>query len=279
MLIVCLSTQLVSTVSGFTHTVGTEGTGSKMSTLVRQYQSTVDMEYVSDSTTERTTRQGKASKGSPKEEAIDIPWHWMEDSDPVVIERHDFQTHTGPPERKVKKVSRVGFKVRGNPRPLRRHRTSRGHMYNPSLKYQNSFQDVVEKLLFSRKGETSIDQAFPLAAPIFSAEESLVMTIIFRMKRPKNHFVNNKPGPERLKHGAPPQTSTIRTDVDNLTKFVLDSMNQVLYEDDRQIMSIHVTKLLDNDGVCGGSTEVYLRSIEEMDVDHILGTSVALTQK
>ena len=105
------------------------------------------------------------------------------------------------------------------------------------------------------------------------------MSIIFRMKRPKSHFVNNRPGPGRLKKTAPPQTSTIRTDVDNLTKFVLDSMNEVLYEDDRQIMSIHVTKLLDNDGDCEGSTEVYLRSMKEEDVESILTSSFSIIDK
>ena len=76
-----------------------------------------------------------------------------------------------------------------------------------------------------------------------------------------------------MRENAPPQTSQTRTDVDNLTKFVLDSMNELLYEDDRQILSLHVTKVLDNEGLCEGSTEVYVRSINEKDVDILIHNS------
>ena len=72
------------------------------------------------------------------------------------------------------------------------------------------------------------------------------------------------------------QLSTIRSDVDNLTKFVLDSMNGVIYEDDRQITSIHATKILDNEDLCTGSIEVFVRSIDVDDVESILASSIAI---
>lgn len=99
------------------------------------------------------------------------------------------------------------------------------------------------------------------------------------MKRPRNHFVNSKPGPDRLKESSPPQLSTIRTDVDNLTKFVLDSMNGILYDDDRQIMTIHVTKLLDNEDLCMGSTEIHLRPLEDGDLESILTNPLSAVGK
>ena len=101
------------------------------------------------------------------------------------------------------------------------------------------------------------------------------MSIVFRLKRPKKHFIGGKPGPDRMRPDAPPQTAQTRSDVDNLTKFVLDSLNELLYEDDRQVLSLHVTKLLDNDGMCTGSTEVYARRIHsEQDIENIVQNSV-----
>ena len=88
------------------------------------------------------------------------------------------------------------------------------------------------------------------------------MSIIFRLKRPLKHFVANKRGNGRLKDNAPNALSAeLRTDVDNLAKFVLDSCNELLYEDDKQIVSLHITKIYDNDDICLGSTEICLRSI------------------
>jgi Holliday junction resolvase RusA-like endonuclease len=146
-------------------------------------------------------------------------------------------------------------------------------MYNPSSKYQKSFQYAVEKLIEQ-------NQNISATYPLFSSDESLIMTIIFRMKRPKLHFVNSKPGPDRLKKNAPPQTSPVRTDVDNLTKFVLDSMNQVLYDDDHQIISLHVTKLLDDGGMCDGSIEVFLQSIDDHNsLEHLLTNSMSILEK
>jgi Holliday junction resolvase RusA-like endonuclease len=274
-LVACLASQLPSSVSAFTEPLRIDPSLARKARLVNRQESTIDAESVNGISNAKEAIKAKAKRKRSVKMEQEAPvkhFHWKDESDSVVLET----TPMGS------KVTRLGFTVRGNPRPLRRHRTSRGHMYNPSLKYQQSFQEVVEKFLFSNSENDDHlpnNSSMSLDAPVFSAEENLVMTIIFRMKRPKSHFVNNRPGADRLKKTAPSHTSAIRTDVDNLTKFVLDSMNHVLYEDDRQVMSIHVTKLLDNDGMCEGSTEVYVRSIDERDIEHILGTSVALTEK
>jgi Endodeoxyribonuclease RusA len=41
-------------------------------------------------------------------------------------------------------------------------------------------------------------------------------------------------------------------DIDNLSKFVLDGMNKLVYEDDRQVVKLVVYKLLDCVGECEG---------------------------
>jgi len=210
---------------------------------------------------------------SVPERSKEEPWYWINetcDHNLEVTFQDEAESEDEQEKCKSKQILKLRLKIYGNPRPLQRHRTSRRqHTYNPSVKYQKSFQEALKKVIFDFRGE-SID------APFFDATEFLAMSIIFRMKRPKSHFVNNKPGPGRLKKKSPSDLSPIRADVDNLIKFVLDSMNGIMYEDDRQITSIHATKLLDNVDQCGGSIEVYVRSIEVEDVEKLLESSISI---
>lgn len=218
-----------------------------------------------------------AAKNAEKANSKDEPYYWIDEACnnnfQITFDDEDkTKDQDTKAEHNSKRISKLRFKICGNPRPLQRHRTSRFRTYNPSVKYQKSFQDALEKLI-AASGIGTIDY------PIFEETEYLVMTIIFRMKRPKNHFVNNRPGPGRLKEKSPSQLSSIRSDVDNLTKFVLDSMNEVMYEDDRQITSIHATKLLDNEDLCSGSVEVFIRSIDVEDVEKIVESSISIADE
>lgn len=185
------------------------------------------------------------------------PTHWTNESDIFLFE----QDNT------------VRFTVRGNPLPLRRHRTSRGFMYNPSAKAQEAFRKIVRDLL---PGSNTTE-------PLFGNETSLAITLVFRTQRPKKDFVGGKPGDGRLrpfegeKLTAPsPLLPALRSDVDNLAKFVLDAMNGLLYEDDRQVVSLHATKFRDSADECLGSTEVFVRVIREDDLERLLERSFEL---
>jgi Holliday junction resolvase RusA-like endonuclease len=211
-----------------------------------------------------TTSKNAAVKKVRKAKKDTGPAHWIDESDPFDIDYKDVDGQAT--------VSQLWFKVRGNPRPLVRHRTGRGFVYNPSAHLQESFRQVVQDLVFS-------DGLHP---PLFSSPDDdhcLVMTIVFRLKRPKKHFVGGKPGPERMRDNAPLQTSPTRTDVDNLCKFVLDSLNEVLYADDKQIVSVQITKLLDNEGLCEGSTEIRLRSMKDHEVDTLISNSFGILEE
>jgi Holliday junction resolvase RusA-like endonuclease len=92
------------------------------------------------------------------------------------------------------------------------------------------------------------------------------------MKRPSNHFVaSRRTGPNsRLKAAYagsrwPPDGRGIRSDVDNLAKFVMDSLNGVLYVDDRQVVRLKAMKVLDSEGPCLGATEVEISVFVEGD--------------
>jgi Holliday junction resolvase RusA-like endonuclease len=135
--------------------------------------------------------------------------------------------------------------------------------YNPSAKAQELFRNVVLEMM-----DTNL--------PVFEEKALLAMTIVFRLKRPLKDFVASRRGPGRLRLVAPSQVALTRTDVDNLAKFVLDSLNEVLYQDDRQIVSLHVTKLLDNQDDCLGSTQIHLRQLTEEHVSTLLNNTFSL---
>jgi Holliday junction resolvase RusA-like endonuclease len=188
----------------------------------------------------------------------------------------------------VRPVSLVRFVVRGSPRPLVRHRVSTFRMYNPSAKAQKSFQTIIRTLLANatvrenpshKEGDGNFAESASSQGDIVGVlfpTESLAVSIAFRMRRPLNHFRANRREAGQLRASAPPQTFVTRSDVDNLAKFVLDSFNGLLYDDDRQVCSLHATKILDNDGLCLGSTEVCVRVVGDDDLPTLLDKSFRL---
>ena len=187
----------------------------------------------------------------------ELSHYWLNETDSVNFELRDG------------KVSSLRFQIRGNPRPLVRHRTALGRTYNPSSNLQTSFQSAVFKIL---------EEHDEYRVPFFQEDDQLSMKVIFRMKRAKGHFLRGIPGPGRLKEDAPKAT-TIRNDIDNLAKFVLDSMNKILYPDDRQITSIQLVKMYDTEDPYSGSTEVYVGVImHDDDMETIMPRSFNITQ-
>ena len=125
-------------------------------------------------------------------------------------------------------------------------------VHNSSIFIQNNFTDTSNQSI----------------QPFFKEDEYLKIKLIFHLKRPKNHFISSKPGPGRIR---PQFQSSIcqpsRVDVDNLAKFVLDSLNGIVYVDDRQVVELHVKKVLDNEEDCLGKTQVWITRLKEETED------------
>jgi Holliday junction resolvase RusA-like endonuclease len=172
----------------------------------------------------------------------------------------------------------IKFTVKGNPIPLARHRTYRGYVFNPSAKKQQQFASVVLNMLptscfmnstISILGSTS--RTIDNVVPIFKDDEIIDVKLLCRMKRPKNHFKASIPGPGRLKDNAPDSLYVTRKDVDNLAKFVLDSLNQIIYVDDKQIASLHVLKIYDDGHYSSGATDVLIQRLTHDHIDQYHG--------
>ena len=120
----------------------------------------------------------------------------------------------------------IRFKVTGKPIALKRHRmTKRGFTYDPSKKDKSLF-------LFDCMNHI----------PKEPLKGALHIEMMFIFKRPKSHF--NRSG--SLKSRAKKE-HTSKPDIDNLVKFVLDSLSSNFFEDDRQVVSINALKVYDNE--------------------------------
>ncbi len=97
----------------------------------------------------------------------------------------------------------------------------------------------------------------------------LSVSLVFCMRRPLSHFVGRNHETGELSSTAPSALSAIRSDVDKLAKFVLDSLNGVIYNDDRQVMHSVSIKVLESHADCLGSTNVSFRVFSNEDVNRI----------
>lgn len=110
------------------------------------------------------------------------------------------------------------------PVSLKRHRHRlRGGTYDPSKKDKDDFVKTIGDL------------------PEHKMTKPIKCELNFYCKRPKNHYRTGKKSNE-LKQNAP-KYNTNNKDLDNMVKFVLDALNNKLYNDDCQIIEISCKKL------------------------------------
>ena len=230
-----------------------------------------------------TTIRGSSSSDNGNSNNANRPIFWKNDDDDLDLlyfnsNDDDDDDDDDDDECSNNNVKRIQFTIRGNPLPLARHRSSGKFMYNPSANKQRSFRDIFLDMLDEydtrpTKEASTTASKLPLLLPpipVFQTNDHLSITLIFNQKRPRSHFVNNKPGgKERLKRFLPngDRRPPTRTDVDNLAKFVLDSLNGVLYDDDRQVVELKAVKRYDDVGECWGSTEVIAIALDDDDDD------------
>ena len=89
---------------------------------------------------------------------------------------------------------------------------------------------------------------------VFNADQPIAADMKFFMRRPNDHF-KSKNRSNSLKTNLP-FAHTAKPDVDNLIKFMLDAMNKIVYEDDKQVVKLTACKLYDSEGKCEGRTVV-----------------------
>lgn len=134
----------------------------------------------------------------------------------------------------------ISIVIRGPPKPKGYHRFNRKskHTYAKDGKLKRAFKGALQKVLAGR------------TLPIFEDGPLKVVTTSY-LPRPKSHYRGGIIGNE-LRPSALPIWRA-RADVDNLAKFVLDGMNQIVFSDDRLITSLTAEKEYDEEHK-GGKT-------------------------
>ena len=90
----------------------------------------------------------------------------------------------------------------------------------------------------------------------------LAIDLIFVMPRPKAHYGTGK-NAKILKLTSPRYHSAKkRFDVDNCIKFVLDCLNELIYEDDGQVAAISAVKRYGK----RPRTEIFIRELERVEI-------------
>lgn len=117
--------------------------------------------------------------------------------------------------------------VNFEPVSLKRHRHRlKGGTYDPSKKDKDDFVKAIGDL------------------PNEKMTNPIKCELYFFCKRPKNHYKTGKKSNE-LKDTAP-KYNTNNKDLDNMVKFILDALNNKLYDDDCLIVEIKCIKSYSN---------------------------------
>ena len=120
------------------------------------------------------------------------------------------------------------FKIPGNPKALKRHRTFRKGDFTGS--YDPSKGDKADFLALASK-----------YAPEKPYDCPLHVKMTFCFNRPKAHYRTGK-NSHLLKDNAP-HYHIKKPDLDNLEKFVADSLNGIFWKDDSIICSVSKEKI------------------------------------
>jgi Holliday junction resolvase RusA-like endonuclease len=119
----------------------------------------------------------------------------------------------------------VYFEVAGTPIPKRRVALGkvRQRYYNPTAVAETEFAAVVTRLCERHVGQV----------PMFDSATALTVRLQFMYP------------PQTKRAVTDPTKLFARGDIDNLSKFVLDALNGVVFPDDKQVTDLHATKSFD----------------------------------
>ena len=185
---------------------------------------------------------------SSTEEAIDLTQD--DDNNKVVTEIN----HVAESKNKT-----FNCNLMGDPKAQQRARNRRGQgFYNPSKVVLFQYKMKMEAELRELMGK-ELEPNFVL----FPKDTPVEVTIDLHMRRPNYHFQKGK---QRCYSSLKKFARNLfwkptGSDVDNMAKLVLDAMNKVVYYDDRQVVSLKVTKHYSNHLGCSGYTHVEAKEL------------------
>ena len=148
---------------------------------------------------------------------------------------------------------RLALVVHGQPRPARRPlfrlRGAVMTVFSPSVRVRNLLSEAIRGALTGGDNETYFHRDVPLK-----------VNLVFFMPRPYSHFVGRTRRVQYLKaEFANTLAHVKRPDLDNMIKFVMDSLHGIAYSDDCQVFKLTATKVFDNEGGCTGRIGIQVK--------------------
>ena len=116
----------------------------------------------------------------------------------------------------------------------------------------------------------------PSEHPIFPKGLGVAVEMEFHRRPPNDDFVANdrqRPLKERILKaiiGDKVMMDEKRPDIDNLGKFILDALQGIAYEDDAQVVSVAMKKVLDTNPPFEGRTYISFRAVNNLDTMPII---------
>ena len=154
----------------------------------------------------------------------------------------------------VEEDKTVQLAIVGQPTPKARGRAvlkkTAIRIYNASQAKERKFSGVVKGLM----------GGLLTTHKTYFHDKFLEVCIVFAYPRPLCHYHGGRRAEEALKANVP--RFPRHGDLDNLSKFVLDALNGVLFDDDSQVVFLHTKKLWVPDHQSVGSTTVRVSVIE-----------------
>jgi len=134
-----------------------------------------------------------------------------------------------------------------------------------SLEAKKNFRVAVERQL--HRGNTDHQV-------LFGNETPIVVNIIFMVKTPMDHFVNRDREHGRLKPNSASKWPS-KPDINNLDKFMLDSLQGCIFENDSQVAKQQILKMYDHRPPFNGRTKVLARKATADDFADFAGIDAA----
>jgi Holliday junction resolvase RusA-like endonuclease len=158
-------------------------------------------------------------------------------------------------DRIISRVIQKTHRIRFSPIPQARHRAYRGVMWDPSGRQKMLLKIFIRRYLRLSFGVTN--DMLPLTTSYVSVD------LTFLISRPISHFEggnrNNDIRPQ-FRNVLPTTTG----DIDNYVKFFMDSVDGIIYHNDRNVVQIRALKLYCNSS--RGSTIFKIRPYENITI-------------
>ena len=132
---------------------------------------------------------------------------------------------------------------------------------NPNSPETAVFRDFITSCLLMQYGVSA--NSFPIFGTM-----AVYLELVFYRPLPLKFFVGGNRN-NALKEGAVLASQNKRPDVDNMTKFILDGLEGIFYDNDSRVAKVVATKCNDLDPPYEGSTTILVRSFRPSDLPHV----------